>query len=74
MGRRVVYLAWTRSEMLADTLLAVYGKSSYQVAYNWLADIADRHLTRVQAGAAGQIAAQVRHGNQLWWLERHEVR
>lgn len=79
---KVVYIAYTRSGNyhLSPTLLKVYAKSSYQVAYDWLADIADRYGTRVYPGTVAAdgrdlVAAVVNNpdGSQSWWLERHEV-
>lgn len=82
-----VYLAYTKNETLGwvPELLRIYKKSSYQTAYNWLAEIAERHS--FNAGNSdgtrevfvthgdGKIAAQVinpRNG-QVWWLERWET-
>lgn len=72
MKPRVVYLAYTQSDRLGKELLRVYGKSSYQRAYEWLADVADRHGVRVLPGD-DRIAAMVATARQNWWLERHEV-
>lgn len=74
MAKRIVYLAYTQSARLpVPELLRVYAKSSYQAAFNWLADIADRHGTKVIAGD-GKRAVQVGcESGQIWYLERHEV-
>jgi hypothetical protein len=70
---KVVYLAYTRNQTIGLVMLKVYAKSSYQAAYNWLADIADRHGVKVQAGDC-EVAAIVRtNEGQTWWLERHTV-
>ena len=73
---RVVYLAYTTGGRFnfRPELMKVYAKSSYQTAYNWLADIAERHGSKVTPGD-GNRAAQTHNQNatQIWWLERHEV-
>ncbi len=70
----VVYVLKTTSgdgRSLTNEQLAVYKKSSYQIAYNRLADIADRHGVKVWAGdnnLAVQVVCPI--SGQRWWLER----
>lgn len=74
---KVVYLAYTYLPISREkVLLKIYSKSSYQTAYNWLANIADAHGVRVLPCLASDTrAAQVGHptNGQYWYLERHEV-
>lgn len=72
---RTVYLAHVRHSDNSTVVLAVYSKSHYQHAYNWLADIADSFGVKVTTGD-GKVAAMVLHPTEVgrcWFLERHEV-
>lgn len=57
---------------------AVYKKSSYQKAYDWLATIAEYNGGRVKAGT-GSVAAEFHNlldgtrNGERYWLERREV-
>lgn len=60
---------------VGERTLAVYKKSSYQTAYNRLADIADMHKQNVRPGlynVSAQVAITSNEGLQRWWLERWE--
>lgn len=80
---RQVYLAYTRSDSLSNPeLLRIYSKSSYQDAYNWIADIAERYgnsqnhvgLRYPVVGDGKTVCSTTNPSNgQVWWLERHEV-
>ena len=69
-----VYIACTDSRIQQEPILIkVYKKSSYQKAYNWLADIAERHGGRVHVGDGKKVAYAVNQENgQTWWIDRHE--
>lgn len=89
--KREVFLAWTQMPKTSyapgplgsgPVLLKIYSKSSYQAAYNWLADIAERHGNdfhptgaKLPVPGTGINVAMTRNGGngQTWWLERHEV-
>ena len=81
--KREVFLAYTQSESFpTPELLRAYGKSSYQDAYNWLAEKAEQHGNayhplglKYPTTGTGKVVLQVRNpGNgQVWWLERLEV-
>lgn len=83
----IVYLAYTQNqlELNAPKLLRVYKKSSYQRAYDWLADLAERHHPgQHPIPGTGNVCVYVvvsapypgtttMHPIEKWWLERHEV-
>lgn len=78
--QRVVYIAFTarKSQQFVPELIRVYKASSYQVAYDWLADIAERYgdgKYPVPGDIGTCIACQVLNPKteQRWWLERHDV-
>jgi hypothetical protein len=87
---RQVFLAYTANGLLpTPELLRVYSKQSYQAAYDWLADLAERHgnaavrhgntnapgHSKHPAVGEGKVALLVENpaNGQRWWLERHEV-
>lgn len=80
---RQVFLAYTTNRLLpTPELLRVYSKQSYQKAYDWLADLAERHSNTATSGpsnyparGAGKVVLWVENSvnGQRWWLERHEV-
>ena len=80
---QVIYIAFTSSPTNGDRrFIAVYAKSSYQKAYNWLADIAERHGGLVEEGTGDTAVFFTTHkpgkhvgilNGQTWWLERHEI-
>lgn len=81
---RKVFLAFTTNETLrwVPELLKIYSKSSYQDAYNWIADIVERHGNALQplglkyptVGKGKIVSETVNPENgQRWWLEVHEV-
>ena len=84
-AQRVVFLAFTdHNQWPQKQLLKIYRKTSYQLAYDWLADIAERHgnaahpLGQKYPAGGGQdshVMAQVINpkNGQRWWIERHEV-
>ena len=74
--KRIVYTAWTVSRMTGwvPTLMRIYAKSSYQDAYNWIADIAERYGGRPLPGD-GKRAVQTAcpTTGQVWWIDAEEV-
>jgi hypothetical protein len=77
---RMVYLAYTMCPsggMNTPELVRVYSQRSYQQAYNWLADIAERYpdFGKYPMVGDGKVAVAVTNpaNGQRWWLERHEV-
>lgn len=70
-----VYLFYTRHSNGEIVLLDVYKKSSYQRAYNRMADIAERCGDKVRAGA-NHVAVETHSiaTGQVWYLERHDCK
>ena len=79
MNAREVYLLYTTNQTLGwvRELLAIYSKSSYQQAYNRLADIAERYPAFGKYPMVGEgktvLAVTDPASGQRWWLERHEL-
>lgn len=82
----VVYLAYTSHDRdgwrTEPTLMRVYKKSSYQKAYDWLAEIAERHGNAAApeqkpfpVPGSEKVALQVISPTtlQMWWIERHDA-
>ncbi len=72
--KREVYLAYTRVYGCQE-LLAIYSKSAYCQAYNWLADIGERYDGKLPTPGNNNVVVEFINpaNGQRWWLERHEV-
>ena len=80
--KRCVYVAF-HHDGYSTALVNVYSKTSYQKAYNWLADIAEKHgnqnhptgLKYPNKPVDGEIILSVHgaHSDNSWWLECHEI-